>query len=162
MTPASVALLPLVSNVPPPALSVTARLVVKPDRNCKAPPPKARPPELLPRLLSAETATVPALIVVPPEYVLVPDRVIVPLPILVRPPAPEITPEKVVLVLLPPAVSVAEPSVTLPAPASEPMVWLKLLRLRVAPDATVNALNGANAFVAPACSVPALTAVAPE
>src|SRR5262249_28400214 len=72
IVPASVALLPLVSNVPPPALSVTARLVVKPDRNCKAPPPKARPPELLPRLLSAETATVPALIVVPPEYVLVP------------------------------------------------------------------------------------------
>jgi hypothetical protein len=46
----------------------------------------------------------------------------VPVPVLVRPPVPEITPEKVVLVLLPPAVSVAEPSVTPPAPASEPMV----------------------------------------
>jgi hypothetical protein len=41
------------------------------------------------------------------------------------------------------------------------MVWLKLLRSSVAPDATVNALPDANAFVAPACSVPALTLVAP-
>ena len=84
-----------------------------------------------------------------------------PAPTLVRPPAPAIAPENVVLVLLP-VVSVAEPSVTLPAPASEPMVWLKLARSSVAPDATVNALTAENAFAAPACSVPALTAVAPE
>src|SRR5262245_7891751 len=122
IVPASVALLPLVSNVPPPELSVTARLVVKPERNCKAPPPKARPPALLPRLLSAETATVPALIVVPPEHVLVPDSVIVPVPILAGPPVPESVPENAVLVLSLPVVSVAEPSVTAPAPASEPMV----------------------------------------
>jgi hypothetical protein len=49
----------------------------------------------------------------------------------------------------------------LAAPATEPMVWLKLLRSRVAPLATVNALNGENALTAPACSVPALTDVAP-
>src|SRR6516165_1488276 len=61
IVPPSVELLPLVSTVPPPALSVTARLVVKPDRNCKAPAPKLRVPELLPRLLSADTASVPAL-----------------------------------------------------------------------------------------------------
>jgi hypothetical protein len=67
MVPASVALLPLVSNVPPPLLSATVRLMVKPERNCKAPPPKARPPALPPRLLSADTASVPVLIVVPPE-----------------------------------------------------------------------------------------------
>jgi hypothetical protein len=73
---------------------------------------------------------------------------------------PEMTPANVVLVLSPP-VSVAAPSATLPAPASEPMVWLKPLRLRVASAVTVNALNGENAFTAPACSVPALTAVAP-
>src|SRR5262249_61780472 len=60
--PASAALLPLVSNVPPPELSDTARLVVKPDRNCKVPPPKLSVPELLPRLLSLDTASVPALI----------------------------------------------------------------------------------------------------
>ena len=64
--------------------------------------------------------------------------------------------------LSPFVVSMAEPSVTLPAPASEPMVWFKLARSRVAPEATVNALAAENAFAAPACSVPALTAVAPE
>ncbi len=85
-----------------------------------------------------------------------------PLPILVNPPEPEIAPENVVLVLLLPVVSVADPSVTLPAPASEPMLWLKLARLSVAPLATVNALLDEKAFVAPACSVPTLTAVAPE
>ena len=84
-----------------------------------------------------------------------------PVPVLVRPPVPEIAPEKVVLVLSLPVVSVAAPSVTLPAPASEPIVWLKPLKSSVAPDATVNALNGENAFAAPACSVPALTLVAP-
>ena len=84
-----------------------------------------------------------------------------PAPVLVGPPVPEIAPEKVVLVLSVPAVSVAAPKVTLPAPASEPMVWLKLLKSSAAPDATVNALNGENAFAAPACKVPALTLVAP-
>jgi hypothetical protein len=93
MPPASVALLPFVSNVPPPLFSVTARLVVKPDRNCKVPPAKARPPELLPRLPSLDTASVPALIVVPPRYVLLADSVSVPAPIFVSPPVPEIVPE---------------------------------------------------------------------
>jgi len=73
--PARVALLPLVSKVPPPEFSVTARLLVKPDRNCKVPLPKARLPELLPRLLSADAATVPALSAVPPEYELLPESV---------------------------------------------------------------------------------------
>src|SRR6202011_3180446 len=90
-----------------------------------------------------------------------PVSISVPLPILVRLPVPEIVPENVVLVLSLPVVSMAEPSVALPAPASEPMVWLKLLRSRVAPLATVNALNGENALTTPACSVPALTDVAP-
>jgi hypothetical protein len=64
---------------------------------------------------------------------------------LVRPPVPEIVPENVVLMLSLPVVSVAEPSVTPPAPASEPMLWLKLASSSVAPLATVNALNGENA-----------------
>ncbi len=93
---------------------------------------------------------------------LAPASVSTPLPILVRPPLPEITPEKMVLVLSLPVVRVAEPSVTLPAPASEPMLWLKLARLSVAPAATVNALFCAKVFAAPACSVPALTKVLPE
>jgi hypothetical protein len=66
MVPASVALLPLVSKVPPPALSVTARLVVNPERYRSVPPPKARPPEAAPRFASAATASAPPLMVVPP------------------------------------------------------------------------------------------------
>ena len=85
----------------------------------------------------------------------------VPAPILVRPPVPPIEPVKIVLVLSLPVVSIALPSVTLPAPASEPIDWLKLLRSRVAPLATVNALNGEKAFTAAACKVPTFTAVAP-
>jgi hypothetical protein len=50
---------------------------------------------------------------------------------------PEIAPEKVVLVLSLPVVSVATPKVTAPAPASEPMLWLKPARLSVAPFAIV-------------------------
>jgi hypothetical protein len=76
-------------------------------------------------------------------------------------PVPEIVPENVVLVLSLPVASVAEPSATEPAPASEPTVWLKFARLRVAPLATVTALLGAKVFAAPACNVPALTVVAP-
>ena len=72
-----------------------------------------------------------------------------PPPTLVKPPLPEMVPRNVVLVPSLPVVSVADPSVTLPAPASEPMVWLKLARSSVAPAATVNALNGANALIAP-------------
>src|SRR5215471_5524693 len=59
MVPASVALLPLVSKAPPPALSVTARLVVNPERNCSVPPPKARPPAAPPRFALAATASTP-------------------------------------------------------------------------------------------------------
>ena len=80
---------------------------------------------------------------------------------MVKPPVPAIAPEKVVLVLSTPVVRIAAPSVTAPAPASEPMVWLKLFRSSVPPLATVNELNGEKALTAPACSVPTLTAVAP-
>ena len=92
---------------------------------------------------------------------MMPVKVRIPDPVLFKPPVPEMPPAKIVLELSPPAVSVAEPSVTLPSPASEPMVWLKLLRSSVAPAATVCALLAENAFVAPACSVPASTLVAP-
>jgi hypothetical protein len=53
---------------------------------------------------------------------LLPESVSAPAPVLVRPPLPEIVPEKVVLVLSLPVESVAAPSVTAPAPASEPML----------------------------------------
>ena len=90
-----------------------------------------------------------------------PDSVIVPVPTLVSPPVPDITPEKVVLASLPPVVSVAEPSVTLPAPAREPIALLKLLRASVAPALTETAPLSPNALPEPACRTPALTKVAP-
>src|SRR5262249_57826949 len=112
--------------------------------------------------------SVPALIVVVPVEVLVPVSVNVPVPTLVRlvaaAPPFWITPENVVDVLSPPVVSVlllALPLVTVPAPASEPIVSLKLLRASVAPEAIVKALFCAKVFVAAACSVPALPLVAP-
>jgi len=65
MVPPNVASLPLVLNVPP-ALSVTPRFEVKSASKRSVPPPKVSPPDVLPRLASALTASVPALIVVPP------------------------------------------------------------------------------------------------
>jgi hypothetical protein len=88
------------------------------------PLPISVPPELRNTVEASEPFTLraPALILVGPAYVLAPDSVSVPAPILVSPPLPDIVPENVVLVLSLPVVSMAEPSVTLPAPASEPMV----------------------------------------
>jgi len=66
IAPASVSALPWVSKMPV-AFNVTARLVVKLDRNCKVPvPAKTMPPAAAPRLLSAPTASVPAAIALPP------------------------------------------------------------------------------------------------
>ena len=90
---------------------------------------------------------------------LAPANVRVPAPILVRPPVPTIGPEKMVLVLSLPVVSIPLPSVTLPVPASEPIVWLKPPRSSVAPDETVNALDGAKALTAPPFNMPVLTVV---
>ncbi len=84
-----------------------------------------------------------------------------PLPVLARPPVPESTPEKVVPASLPPAVRVALPRATLPAPASEPMAWFRLARSSVAPVATVVALPPAKVLTAPAFRVPADTVVLP-
>ena len=88
------------------------------------------------------------------------------MPVLVRPRVPDPltkVPLKVVLVLLPPAVRVAEVElallVTVPAPAKEPTVLEKLSRSRV--EVTVKAELELKAVVEPACSVPALTVVAP-
>src|SRR4051812_25316713 len=96
------------------------------------------------------TLSAPALMLVGPVYVFAPVSTCKPAPILVTPPEPAITPEKLVFVLSLPVVSAAEPRVTLPASASEPIVWLKLARLSAAPLATVYALLAENAFAAPA------------
>src|SRR5258708_19590845 len=81
-------------------------------------------------------------------------------PALVRPPVPLPMPEKVVLLLSPPAVSVFAPSVTLPAPASEPTVSLAP-RLTVAPVPTITALASAIATPPLTLNVPPLTLVTP-
>jgi hypothetical protein len=66
IVPASVSAFACVSKVPV-AFNVTARPVVKLDRNCSVPAPvKAIPPAAAPRLLSAPTASVPAAMLVPP------------------------------------------------------------------------------------------------
>ena len=83
------------------------------------------------------------------------------MPALVNPPVPDRTPENVVEALSPPAVSVAVPNVILPAPAIEPAVSAKLLRLKTAPAATVMSDVAAMRFAAPSRSVPALMLVAP-
>ena len=75
-----------------------------------------------------------------------------------------ITPEKVVEVLLAPVLSVAAVvllSVTVPAPAREPMPLPYPPRSSVAPLPTVTAELAPKADVLPACSVPALTVVVP-
>ena len=98
---------------------------------------------------------------------LAPDKVSVPVPSLVRetPPTPAaISPENVVLALLPPAVRVTAATpvlVAVPAPASEPTVQLNPLRSKVPPTDTVNALLAGTALAMPSFRVPALTVVAP-
>ncbi len=92
---------------------------------------------------------------------LVPLTVKTPLPVLVRPPVPLMTPEKLVEVLSPPVVSVPLPRVTLPAPASEPIVPLRLFRSKIAPLATLTAEADDTPPAAPRRSVPVLMVVAP-
>ena len=89
-----------------------------------------------------------------------------PVPDLVRlsMPVPSwMTPLKMVEVLLAPVVKVAGAplSVTVPAPASEPIAWLKPPRSRNAPEATPTALAAENVLMAPAANVPPLIVVAP-
>ncbi len=91
----------------------------------------------------------------------VPERVSVPLPVLVTaPPEPLMPPLKLVLVLSPPAVSVLAPSVTEPAPASDPMVSDAAI-FRVAPEATVTAFASTIAVPLFKLRMPADTVVRP-
>src|SRR5271166_1033431 len=107
-------------NVPPPALSVIALLETSPPPAASAssvPPLKVSSP--VPKLLSLFTARMPPLRFVPPVYVFAPVSVSVPVPTFVSdpptPPGPAgelpswMTPETVVLKLLPPALSALLP-----------------------------------------------------
>ena len=117
------------------------------------------------RLPPAPTASVPALIVVPPVNVFVPVNVSVPEPCLTMPPVPPIAPPKVWLVASP-NVSVLAPSATVPPepPASEPMVCgpAAFEISKLAPDpATLTAPVDARLPPAPRANVPALIVVPP-
>ena len=95
----------------------------------------------------------------------VPDNVIVPVPdfVIATVPLPFwITPEKVVDVLSPPAVkveAVALEFVTVPPPASEPIVSAKPAKSKV--PVAVSALPLGTELLAPSLSVPKLIVVAP-
>ena len=111
----------------------------------------------MPRFASAATLSVPPLtevVKLAPE--LVPDSASVPAPDFSRVPVPPIVPVKLVL-LLPPASSVFAPSVTVPLPASEPMVSLPVSS---SVPVTVTALASAM-FDPPTDRVPAEMVVAP-
>jgi hypothetical protein len=71
------------------------------------------------------------------------------------------TPEKAVLLLLP-AVNVALPSLSAPAPANDATVWLLPARSSVAPRAMVMALELARVFAPPVRTVPSAMVVAPR
>ena len=113
----------------------------------------ARPPPL-------PISSVPALMVVAPVKVLRPVSVSVSVPVLMRLPAPPMTPPKLLAVSLL-AVSGAPPRVTLPAPLSWLAVWAKPLRSSTPPAATFTALLVAKALAMPVRKVPASTLVAP-
>ena len=109
------------------------RLKVTFSLTCNVPPFKTILLEVIdsgtaPKFLSALIFSVPALMTVPPVYVLVLDKVNVPDPVLVRDPVPEITPaiEEATLELI----VRLDISPTLPvivtAPAPEPVEMVKL------------------------------------
>src|SRR5207253_11519200 len=111
-------------------------------------------------LLACGAVTTPAEMVKAPTVMLALPRSNVPLPDLVRPPVPDRVPLYAVEVLSPPVFSVAEPSVTAPLPASEPIVALLPFRSNVALTATVTALPLGTVLAAPWRNVPALIVVA--
>ena len=73
-----------VSNVPPPALSVTARVEVSAALNCKVPPLKLGVALAAPRLSSAEIASVPPFSAQFVVSAVVPLSVQVPVPVFWR------------------------------------------------------------------------------
>jgi len=157
---------PFCWNAPVPEMS--PRKVKTSERLTAKMPLLATLPTIEPLVPPSPSCKVPAEIVVPPVYELSPLRIIVPVPALVSlivPGASKITPLNVVEELLPPVVSAAGPGPALPtrpSPESEPMLWLKPLRLSAPPATTVNALAGENTLVAPAAKVPSRTLVGPE
>src|ERR1700746_743293 len=103
-------------------------------------PPSVGPPSTVRVELGIApfTGSLPPLAAGAPLYGLFPVGTSGPVRFVVSRPMPEIVPENFVLVLSLPVVNVPAPSVTDPAPASEPMVWLKPLRSKGPPAFTVS------------------------
>src|SRR5260370_9755056 len=145
----------LLTRLATPDMSALTTLSTLGPFTVTAPPTSARrgPP-------ATPSASVPALIVVPPVKLLVPLRVSVPLPCLISPPVPEIALASVVS-LPSPAVSVPLPSVFAPPPPdSAPTVWLLPFRANV-PLLTISAPVAASDPPAARRRVPSDTGVPP-
>ena len=152
----------------PPSMLIAAEL---PMRSAFSPAELSRiriPPERMLTLLALMarpavpcSTRLPPFTVKLPESILVPVSFMLPTPDFTSPPVPERTPENVDAVPSPPALSVPAPSVTLPAPASEPMVALNPATLNVAPLATFTRDADGLAAATPRVSVPTFTSVLP-
>ena len=144
--------MPLPPSVPDsasePTVSVPASVIVAPEATVTA--------VVLASTSLAPRASVPALTSVAPVKPLLPSSVkVLAAPCLMRPPLPLMAPEKVLLPAAPVLiVKVDRP--TVPAPASEPMVW-SAPNCKVAPAATVTAESAASRLAAASVSVPPLT-----
>ena len=136
----------------------------------KVPPPTLPSPPTITVLEPTPSALLPAMTTVPLATKSCPAKLfaelarkMVPLPDLTKAPrlaAPPSArrPLKVVELLSPPTLRIPPERLTVPVPASEPMLSLKPARARVAPVATVTAeLTPKALFLMPACKVPALT-----
>jgi hypothetical protein len=109
-------------DAPVPAIVTYSPTVTPADTASVAPLDTVVAPSVVPTAAAFEIVSVPADTVVAPEYVFVPDNARSPVPDFVRPPVSEMTPVNDVDELFPPAVNVAVPSVTEPAPAIDPTV----------------------------------------
>ena len=137
-------------------LSVMGSAVVEPFKSRVAPDATVVEADVLPKAPLLPTVNVPVLTVVVPTYVFAPDKVSASVPFFTRETVPLpslITPEKIVLVLLAPAVSVTSPAtelVILPAPVMDPTARLNPFKSRVPVMVMVMALfaTGPNTVVA--------------
>ena len=142
--------------------------VVKPFKLTVAPNAIVVAVDVLPKALLLPIVNVPVLTVVVPTYVFAPDKVSASVPFLIRETVPLpslITPEKIVLVFLAPAVNVTDPAtelVMLPAPSMDPTARLNPFKSRLPVMMMALFATGPKTVVAaPTLIVPAEIVVAP-
>ena len=166
ISPEVIAAVPLLLTKEP--LIVKSSAVANPFKSTIAPKAIVVADEVLPSASLLLNFNVPALTVVVPTYVFAPDKVSIPVPFLTRDTVPLpslITPEKVVLVVLAPAVNVTDPDtelVMLPAPAMDPTAKLNPFKSRVPVMVMALFATGPKTVVAaPTLIVPTEIVVAP-